>query len=245
MEADGVDAVAGVAGGGDLGVPPLGGASAAVGEVDAPESDGRPILELEAVADHTVVTRQERVAVEELVRTAGQARDAAEAAAVRAESIAKRAAAADSLRAGDDRLAQQQYPAAVQAYALCLESLEGSGADDPGLRFRALHNRALANLRQREFDAVLADAAELENLGSERARGAARLLAGVVRLWRGAVAQALQDFAAAVENDAGARGVILQDDDIAAWVRVNPKKAGPVKRLIRALGRKPKQPSRP
>ena len=213
---------------------------------------------LEVVADHTVVTTQERAMVEGLVRTAAeerakvedltrtaaQARAAAEAAAVRAEGIEKRAAAADALRAGDGRLAQQQYPAAVQDYTLCLESLAGDGADDPGLRFRALHNRALANLRQREFDAVLADAAELEKAASERAQGAARLLAGVARLWQGAVEQALQDFADAVERDAGARAVILQDEDIAAWVQVNPRKAGPVKRFVRELGRKPKRPRR-
>jgi len=208
---------------------------------------------LEAAADHTVVTRQERVVVEELVKTAGQARVAAEAAATRAEGIAKRAAAADALRAGDGKLAERQYPAAAQAYAQCLESLEGSGADDPVLRFHALHNRALANLRQREFDAVLVDAAALENVASARsdggeatrAQGSARLLAGVARLWQGAVAQALQDFSAAVECDPGARAVILQDEDIAAWVKVNSKKAGPVKRFVRAMSRKPGKPRLP
>ena len=197
---------------------------------------------LEAVVDHTVVSKQERSAVEELVKTAGQAQVAAEAAAVRAEGIAKRAAAVDSLRDGDERLAQQQYPAAVQAYTLCLKSLECSQPDDPGLRFRALHNRALANLRQREFDAVLADAAEIGNVDTERARGAARLLAGVARLWQGGVAQALQDFARAVEHDAGARAAILQDQDIAAWVGVNPKRAGPLKQFMRELGRKSRSP---
>ena len=194
---------------------------------------------LEAVVDHTVVTTRDRIAVEELVKTAGQARVAAEAAATRAERVAKLAVAADSLRAGDGRMAQQQYPGAVQAYAQCLESLEGSGTDDPGLRFHALHNRALANLRQRDFDAVLADAAALENMASERARGAARLLAGVARLWQGAVAQALQDFVAAVEQDASARAAVLQNAEIVAWVKANPKKAGPVKRFIKAQGTKP------
>jgi len=212
--------------------------------VAARERLDRAEEKLEAVADHTVVTKQERAAVEELVKTAGQARVAAEAAAARAEGIAKRAAAADSLRLSDEKLAQQQYPAAVQACTQCLELLAENGTDEPGLRFHALHNRAAANLRQREFDAVLADAAELEKLDSGRARGAARLLAGVVRLWQGAVAQALQSLAAAVEQDAGVRAVILQDEDIAAWVEANPKKAGPVKRFSRALDRKPKQPRR-
>jgi predicted nucleic acid-binding Zn-ribbon protein len=200
---------------------------------------------LEAVKDHTVVTKRDRAAVEELVKTAGQARIAAEAAATRAESIAARSAAADSLRVGNESLAQQSFPAAVQAYACCLEALKDSGTDDPELRFHAFHNRALANLRQREFDAVLADAAELENVASERARGAARLLAGVARLGQGAVAQALKDLAAAVEGDAGARAVIVQDEDIAAWVKANPKKAAPVKRFIKSLDKKPEAPRPP
>jgi len=200
---------------------------------------------LEAVADHTVVTKQDRAAVEELVKTAGQAQVAAEAAAGRAESIMKRAAAADALRAGDENLARQQYPAAVLVYARCLEALASSGADDPEMRFQALHNRALANLRQHEFDAVLADAAELEQVASERTRGAARILAGVARLWQGAVAEATKDFADAVKRDSGARAVIAQDEDIAAWVKANPKKAGPVKRLVKALGKKPRKPRPP
>jgi hypothetical protein len=200
---------------------------------------------LEAMADHTVVARQERVAVEEMVKAAGQARSAAEAAANRAEGIAKRTAAADALRAGDAKLTQRQYPAAVQAYAECLESLDGTGSDDPVMRFHALHNRALANLRQREFDAVLVDATALENVATERSRGAARLLAGAARLWRGAVAQALRDFSAAVECDPGARAAILQDEDIAAWVKVNPKRAGPVKRFVWTMGRKPRKPRLP
>ena len=227
---------------------------------------------LEAVADHTVAATQERGMVGDLLKTAvderakiedlvkaavgeraraeglaesaAKAQAGAEAAAARVEAVAGRAAAVDSLRVGDDKLAQQQYPAAVQAYASCLESLGGSGSDDTALRFRALHNRALANLRQREFDAVLADAAEIEGLASERAQGAARLLSGVARLWQGAVPRALQDFAIAVEREAGARAVILRDEDIAAWVKMNPRKAIPVKRFIRELGRDPKGPSR-
>jgi len=159
----------------------------------------------------------------------------------------------DSLRDGDQKLAEQQYPAAVQAYNLCLELLAASPSDDSGLRFHALHSRALANLRQREFGKVLADAAEIEGIpsagsdGSEatRAQGAARLLAGVARLWQGDVAQALKDFAGAIRQDAAARAVILQDEDIAAWVKVNPKMAGPVKRFIREETRKSKQPRRP
>ena len=211
---------------------------------------------LEAVADHTVVTTRDRAAVEELVKTAGQARVAveelvknaaqarvaAEAAATRAERTAARAAAADSLRAGDESLSQHSYPAAVQNYARCLEALADSGADNPELRFHALHSRALANLRQREFDAALADAAELEKMAPERSQGAARLLSGIARLGRGAVAQALKDFADAVEKDSGARSVIVQDEDIAAWVKANPKKAAPVKQFIKSLGNEPKKP---
>lgn len=205
---------------------------------------------LEAMADHTVVTKQERAAVEELVRTVGQAQVAAEAAAGRAEGIARRVAVADLLRTGDEKLATRQYPAAVQAYATCLESLDGSGADESVLRFRALHSRALANLRQREFDAVLVDAAQIESVASTRsyggeatrAQGAARLLAGVARLWQGEVPSALQEFAAAVERDAGSRAAILQDEDISAWVKVNPRKAGPVKQFIRELERGPRPP---
>ena len=227
---------------------------------------------LEAVADHTVAATQERGMVGDLLKTAvderakieglvkaavgeraraeglaesaAKAQAGAEAAAARVEAVAVRAAAVDSLRVGDDKLAQQQYPAAVQAYASCLESLGGSGSDDPVLRFRALHGRAVANLRQREFDAALADAAEIEVLASERAQGAARLLSGVARLWQGAVPRALQDFSIAVERDVGVRAVILRDEDIAAWVKTNPRKAGPVKRFMRELGRDPKGPSR-
>jgi tetratricopeptide (TPR) repeat protein len=200
---------------------------------------------LEAVKDYTAVTKRDRAAVEELVKTAGQARVAAETAAARAERIAALAAAADSLRVGNESLAQQRFPAAVQAYERGLKALADSGTDDPEMRFHALHNRALANLRQREFDAALADAAELEKVTSERSRGAARLLSGVARLGQGAVAQALQDFADAVEGDAGARAVIVQDEDIAAWVKANPKKAAPVKRFIKALGKEPKKPRPP
>jgi hypothetical protein len=197
---------------------------------------------LEAVADHTVVTKQERAMVEDLVKAAVQAQAAADAAAVRTETAVRRAAAIDSLRAGDEQLAQRQYLAAVQAYTLCLEALEGSRSDETGLRFRALHNRALANLRQREFDTVLADAAEIGKVGTDQALGASRLLSGVARLWRGEVAHALKYFADAIAKDAGARVAILQDDDIAAWVKVNPKKAAPVKRYIRELGREPRRP---
>ena len=203
---------------------------------------GRAEEKLEAVKDHTVVTKRDRAAVEELVKTAGQARVAAEAAATRAERTAARATAADSLRAGDESLSRQSYPAAVQNYARCLEALADSGADNPELRFHALHGRALANLRQQEFDAALADAAELEKMAPERSQGAARLLSGIARLGRGAVAQALKDFADAVEKDSGARSVIVQDEDIAAWVKANPKKAAPVKQFIKSLGSEPKKP---
>ncbi len=197
---------------------------------------------LEAVKDHAVVTKRDRAAVEELVKTAGQARVAAEAAAARAERTAALAAAADSLRVGNESLARQHFPAAAQDYARCLKALKDSGTDDPEMRFQALHSRAIANLRQREFDAVLADAAELQKVASERAQGAARLLAGVARLGQGDVAQALKDFADAVEADAGARAVIVQDEDIAAWVKANSKKAGPVKRFIKALDKQPTKP---
>ncbi len=228
---------------------------------------------LEAVADHSVATTQERALVEglvktvaaeraridgmvkaaakerataeDLVRSAVQAQGAAEAAAVRAEAVTRRTAAVDSVRDGDEKLAGQQYPAAVQAYSLCLELLAGCPSDEPGLRFHALQCRALANLRQREFGKVLADAAEIEGVAVDRAQGAARLLAGVARLWQGDVAQALKDFAGAIGQDAAARTVILQDEDIAAWVKVNPKKAGPVKRFIREETRKSKQLRRP
>jgi hypothetical protein len=231
---------------------------------------------LEAVADHTVVTTQERVMVEELIKnavderakveglvkaaseerarveelvaSAAKAQAGAEAGAARAEAVARRSALVDSLRAGDEKLARQQYPAAVQAYTLCLESLDGGPADEPGLRFHALHNRALANLRQREFGLVLADASEIESVDSARsdggeatlAFGASRLLSGVARLWQGDVARALKDFADATARDAGARAAILQDADIAAWVKVNPKRATPVKRYMRDLAREPR-----
>jgi hypothetical protein len=231
---------------------------------------------LEAVADHTVVTTQERVMVEELIKnavderakveglvkaaseerarveelvaSAAKAQAGAEAGAARAEAVARRSALVDSLRAGDEKLARQQYPAAVQAYTLCLESLDGGPADEPGLRFHALHNRALANLRQREFGLVLADASEIESVDFARsdggeatlAFGASRLLSGVARLWQGDVARALKDFADATARDAGARAAILQDADIAAWVKVNPKRAAPVKRYMRDLAREPR-----
>jgi hypothetical protein len=207
---------------------------------------------IEAFADHTVVTGQERALVEELVRGADRARAAAEAAAARAESIATRTTAIDSLRAGDEKLAQQQYPAAVQAYDLCLESLGNAPSGVAELRFHALRSRAVANLRQREFDAVLADSARIDSLVADgsyagngaQAQAAARLLAGAARLWQGDVTQALADFAGAAGQDPGARVVILRDEDIAAWVRVNPKKAAPVKLFIRQLRRKPGPPRR-
>jgi hypothetical protein len=192
----------------------------------------------------------DRVKVEVLVKTAARAQAAAEAGAVRAEAVARRAAAVDALRAGDQKLEQQAYPAAVREYTLCLESLAGGPADEPELRFHALHNRALANLRQREFGRVLVDAAEIERAGSvrddggeaTRALGASRLLSGVARLWQGDVAHALEEFADATVKDAGARAAILQDEDIAAWVKVNPKRAAPVKQYLRELGREPKPP---
>jgi len=34
-------------------------------------------------------------------------------------------------------------------------------------------------------------------------------------------------LAAAVETDAGARAVVMRDEDIAAWLRAYPKKARP------------------
>jgi hypothetical protein len=195
----------------------------------------------------------ERSRVEDLVESAAKAQAGAEAAAVRAEAVARRAAEVDSLRAGDEKLEQQAYPAAVQAYTRCLESLESSPSDEPGLRFHALHNRALANLRQREFGSVLTDAAEIERTGSARsdggeatrAQGASRLLSGVARLWQGDVAQALVDFTGAIEQDAGASTAILQDEDIAAWVTANPKKAGPVKQFIKTLDTRPPRPRPP
>ena len=228
---------------------------------------GRVEENIEAAADHTVVTSQERVLVENLVKDAaaertkieGQvksageervrvaslvdaaesARAAAEVAALRAEAIARRAAALDLLRVGDEKLAQQQYPAAAQTYTLCLDSLEGGPSDEPALRFHALHNRATANLRQREFSKVLADAAKLDGIGTERALGASRLLSGIARLWQGDVTRALRDFADAIATDAGARSAVLEDDDIAAWVRVNPRTSAPVRQYIKELGRAP------
>ncbi|MBN2464608.1 hypothetical protein JXD38_03160 [candidate division WOR-3 bacterium] len=208
---------------------------------------------LEAVADHTVVTKQERAVIEDLVKTAAEERTrvedlvraateaqaAADAASVRTEAVSRRTAAVDALRSGDEALARQQYPTAVQAYTFCLESLEGRQGDEPGFWFHALHGRALANLRQREFGKVLADAAKLEKVGTDRARGAGRLLAGIARLWQGDVAHAIKEFAAANTQDPGARGVILQDEDIATWVKVNPRKAGPLKKFLRVLDRKP------
>jgi hypothetical protein len=56
------------------------------------------------------------------------------------------------------------------------------------------------------------------------------------------VAQALKDLAIAADKDAGARAIIPDDPDIAAWINVNPRKAGPVKQYLRDLGRDPKQP---
>lgn len=185
----------------------------------------------------------DRAKTEGLVKTAVKAQSAAEAGAARAEAVARRTAAVDSLRAGDQRLDQQAYPAAVRAYTLCLESLAGGPWDEPELRFHALHGRALANLRQREFGRVLSDAAEIEGVGSDRAQGASRLLSGVARLWQGDVPRALKDFADATARDAGARAAIVQDEDIAAWVKVNSRRAAPVKQYIRELGRELEQPS--
>jgi len=197
---------------------------------------------LEAMADRTVAATQTRAVIEELVRTASQARTAAEAAAARAEAAARRLTAQEWLRNGNVNLTQRRYPAAVEAYSHCLESLGTGEADKPDLRFAALHNRALANLRQGHLTAVLADSAELGKLTSEKAQGAARALSGVVRLGQGAVAQALQDFTEAVKHDAAAAAVIRRDEDIAAWVKAHPGKAAPVKKYIRTLGKAPRKP---
>ena len=185
---------------------------------------------------------RERARAEGLVTAAAKAQAEAEAAAARADGIARRAAAIDLLRGADEKLAQQQYPAAVQAYTLCLQSLEDGQSDEPKLRFHALHSRAIANLRQREFGAVLVDAGAIGRLATPVARGASHLLAGVARLWQGDVAQALKDLAIAADKDPGARAIIPDDPDIAAWINVNPRKAGPVKQYLRDLGRDPKQP---
>jgi hypothetical protein len=187
---------------------------------------------------------KERTRAEGLVAAAAKAQAEAEAAAARADGIARRAAAIDLLRGADEKLAQQQYPAAVQAYTLCLQSLEDGQSDEPKLRFHALRSRAVANLRQREFGAVLIDSGAIGRLPNPEARGASHLLAGIARLWQGDVAQALKDLAAAVDKDTGARAIIPDDPDIAAWINVNPRKAGPLKQYIRELGREPKQPER-
>ena len=184
------------------------------------------------------------VRVEGLVKTAVKAQSAAEAGAARAEAVARRTSAVDSLREGDQKLEQHAYPAAVRAFTLCLELLAGSPVDEPQLRFHALHGRALANLRQREFGHVLADAAEIQGVGSERAQGASRLLSGIARLWQGNVTLAIKDFSDATASDSGARAAILQDEDIAAWVKVNPRLAAPVKQCMRELARPPKQSGR-
>jgi hypothetical protein len=183
---------------------------------------------------------KERTRAEGIVAAAAKAQAEAEAAATRADGIARRAATLELLRGADDKLAQQQYPAAVQAYTLSLQSLEGGQSDEPKLRFHALHSRAIANLRQREFGAVLIDAGAIAGLSIPEARGASHLLAGIARLWQGDVAQALKDLAVAADKDPGARAIIPDDPDIAAWITVNPRKAGPVKQYIRELGREPK-----
>jgi tetratricopeptide (TPR) repeat protein len=193
---------------------------------------------LEAVADHTIVTHRERGTVEGLVKAAGNA-------AARAERAAARLEAGELLRAGETQLAAEQYVPAVETCTRCLELLQRSGDDSPQLRFRALHARATAHLRRREPDAVLADAAELENVTYEKAPAAARLLAGVARLWQGAVARALEDFAAAVRLDPGVRGILPDDQDLAAWAKAHPRKAGRVKRFIRRLVRQPKAGRKP
>jgi septal ring factor EnvC (AmiA/AmiB activator) len=184
---------------------------------------------------------RERARAEGLAAAAAKAQAEAEAAAARADGIARRAAAIDLLHGADEKLVQQQYPAAVQAYTLCLQSLEGGPSDEPKLRFHALHSRAIANLRQREFGAVLTDAGAIGRLATQEARGASHLLAGVARLWQGDVTQALKDLAVAADKDPGARAIIPDDPDIAAWINVNPRKAGPLKQYIRELGREPKQ----
>jgi hypothetical protein len=185
---------------------------------------------------------RERAAVESRLAAADKAQAGAEAAAARADGIARRAAALELLRGADEKLAEQQYPAAVQAYTLCLRSLEDGRSDEPKLRFHALHSRAVANLRQREFGAVLADAGAIGKLATPQARGAAYLLSGIARLWQGDVTQALKDLAGAADKDPDARAIIPQDADIAAWIRVNPRKAGPVKQYIHGLNQPPRPP---
>jgi len=105
---------------------------------------------------------------------------------------------------------------------------------------RTLHSARWPTCGQREFDAVLADAAELEKVASERAQArpgcspASPAVAG-----RGG--PGASDFADAVERDAGARAAILQDDDITRGGG-QPEEGRPVKRFIKAQGTQPTRP---
>jgi tetratricopeptide (TPR) repeat protein len=221
---------------------------------------------LEAVMDRSVagsaVVPAELVAA---VKAAEQARNVAEGAAARAESMVaaiqareaeeagaerpesriqslepgvegkKDAATADESPAdGDERFGAGDYAGALDAYTSWLGAKHADA--DPTVLFRVRHNRAVANLRLGRLMDALNDAAELEPLADAepKARGAARLLAGVVHLNQGLVDEALLDFAAAMRVDPGARDVLAADEDIMAWMEVNPKAALRVKK---ALGR--------
>ncbi len=173
-------------------------------------------------------------------------RGQAEACLARASKTLEYVQALDNLRAGDDAFGLRDYTAAVAAYSRWLEVTQKRDDVDPRLRFRVRHNRAEANLRLGRLDDALDDAVQIEALPElgPKAKGAARLLAGLVRLNQGLIDQAFDEFRRAVEADALVARIVLEDEDIKAWAAANPKQAGKVLRRLRRLAREATTPPR-
>jgi tetratricopeptide (TPR) repeat protein len=190
---------------------------------------------LEAVADHTVVTKRDRAAVEELVRTAQAVKADAEAAAGRAAHTLGVAQADLYLHSADAQFKQGRYEEAAGAYAAALEMLKLHKVSTPSLEFHAQHNRLAAFLKTGRFDSVLAEVPGLAQVAHPKAGSAARLLSGAARLGLGSIDEAIRELGRAVKADTEAAAVIQSDEDIAAWLKANPRKAGPLRKFLKGL----------
>jgi tetratricopeptide (TPR) repeat protein len=209
-------------------------------------------VDVQVVTDRTVGPSDSALReIAATAKTVDAARIAAEEAASRAEKALALSQVDALLHAGDEALAHKEYSPAVESYSRCAQTLQLYASDNPKVLFHALHNRAVANLRLGQFDAVLTDAVELAGRAGEdaKAAGAARLLSAVARLGQGMVDEAIAEFARAVKVDPGARAVIAGDEDIAAWLDANPRLARAVRRQLMKLAAprrkvKPQAPSR-
>ncbi len=179
--------------------------------------------------------------VAEGLKAVAAVRGQAETCLARAGKTLDYVQALDSLRAGDDAFALRDYAAAVAAYSRWLDATQKRDDVDVRLRFRVRHNRAVANLRLGRFDEALDDATQIEALPElgPKARGAARLLAAVVRLDQGLIDQALEEFNRAIQADAFVGRIVLDDEDVKAWASANPKHAPKVMRRLKRMLREP------